>query len=266
MRTMDVVRSAGQREDGFTLPEMLVSLAILMVVSGTVMKGILDVGDVSRTVSNRTDMHNGVRNATELLTQEIGQAGRISLPGRVTLTAASALGATTLTVASTAADVAATTGMFVGEQLLLGTGDTQETVTVSAINGTTVTLTEGLDWDHVAAEPVVAVGGFREGVIPPAAAGFPNGSTPSVLKIFGDIHDDGRMVYVEYTCDLGSGRLYRNSMAYDGGRQAGADGRSRFSSTTSSRIRPIPTWHHHAVLHLSDAVRRRSALCGRTWR
>ena len=217
MRTMDVVRSAGQRDDGFTLPELLVSLAILMVVSGTVMKGILDVGDVSRTVSNRTDMHSGVRNATELLTQEIGQAGRISLPGRVTLTAASALGSTTLTVTSTAADVAATTGMFVGQHLLLGTGDTQEPVVVSAVNGTTVTLAEGLIWDHVAAEPVVVVGGFREGVIPPAAAGFPNGSTPSVLKIFGDIHDDGRMVYVEYTCDLGTGRLYRNSMAYDGG-------------------------------------------------
>jgi len=162
-------------------------------------------------------LHSGVRNATELLTQEIGQAGRISLPGRVTLTAASAMGATTLTVTSTVADVAATTGMFVGQHLMLGTGDTQESVVVSAVNDPTLTLAEGLDWDHVAAEPVVAVGGFREGVIPPAAAGFPNGSTPSVLKIFGDIHDDGRMVYVEYTCDLGTGRLYRNSMAYDGG-------------------------------------------------
>ena len=42
-----------------------------------------------------------------------------------------------------------------------------------------------------------------------------NGSTATVLKIFGDIHDDGRMVYVEYTCDMALGRLYRNSMAYD---------------------------------------------------
>jgi hypothetical protein len=217
VRTMDVARSAAQRDDGFSLPEMLVSIAVLMVVSGTVMKGILDVGDVSRTVSNRTDMHSGVRNATELLTQEIGQAGRISLPGRVTLAAAAAMGSTTLTVASTVTATAATTGMFAGEQLLLGTGDTQEPVVVSAVTDTTVTLTAGLAWSHVAAEPVVVVGGFREGVIPPAAAGFPNGSTASVLKIFGDIHDDGRMVYVEYTCDLGTGRLYRNSMAYDGG-------------------------------------------------
>ena len=107
MRTMDVVQPAMQREDGFTLPEMLVAIAILMIVSGTVMKGILDVSDVSRTVSNRTDMHSGVRNATELLTQEIGQAGRITLPGRITLSAPSAFNTTSLTVASTATDVAA---------------------------------------------------------------------------------------------------------------------------------------------------------------
>lgn len=217
MRRIDVVQPAVQREDGFTLPEMLVAIAILTIVSGTVMKGILDVSDVSRTVSNRTDMHSGVRNATELLTQEIGQAGRITLPGQVTLSAPSAINTTTLTVASTAANVAATSGMFPGQNLLLGTGSTQEPVVVSAVNGATITLTEGLAWNHNATEPLVVVGGFREGIIPPSANGYVNGSTPSVLKIFGDIHDDGRMVYVEYTCDLANGRLYRNSMAYDGG-------------------------------------------------
>ena len=217
MQTIAAVPSKGHREDGFSLPEMLIATALLMAVCGTVMKGVLDVTDVNRMVSNRTDMHSGVRNATELLTQEIGQAGRISLPGAVTLTAASAMGSTALNVASTAQGLAATTGMFVGQNLLLGTGDTQEPVVVSAVSSTAITLSEGLVWDHVAAEPLVAVGGFREGVIPPAAAGYVNGSTPNVLKIFGDIHDDGRLVYVEYTCDLANGRLYRNSMAYDGG-------------------------------------------------
>ena len=33
-------------------------------------------------------MHSGIRGATELLQQEVGQAGRVSLPGTVTLTAA----------------------------------------------------------------------------------------------------------------------------------------------------------------------------------
>ena len=203
-------------EDGFTLVEMLVALTILLVVCGTVMRGVLGLTDVSRMVSNRTDMHNGVRNATELLTQEVGQAGRISLPGVVTLAGGVAAGSTTLTVASTA-DGDSTAGMFVGEQLLIGTSTEQETVTVSAAAGSTVTLVTPLENTHPANAPVQAVGGFREGVVPPAAAGYANGSTPTVLKIFGDIHDDGRLVYVEYTCDMALGRLYRNSMAYNAG-------------------------------------------------
>src|SRR5438034_9731182 len=35
------------------------------------------------TIWNRTEMHSGVRGATELLQQEVGQAGRVSVPGTV---------------------------------------------------------------------------------------------------------------------------------------------------------------------------------------
>ena len=53
---------------------------------------------------------------------------------------------------------------------------------------------------------IAAVGGFATGVVPPTVA---NGSTPSLLKLYGDINGDGSMVYVEYTCDTGTGRLSR---------------------------------------------------------
>jgi prepilin-type N-terminal cleavage/methylation domain-containing protein len=209
-------------EQGFTIIEMMVAVAILMVVCGIVMRGVLGLTDVSRMVSNRTDMHNGVRNATELLTQEIGQAGRISLPGKVTLAATALKGTNLLTVASTASSdtVPATSGMFLNEILLLGSDGTQEPVVVSAIAGNVVTLVDTLSKDHAAASPVEVAGGFAEGVIPPLAGGYANGSTGTSLKIFGDIHDDGRMVYVEYNCDFATGRLYRNSMAYNAGAKA----------------------------------------------
>ena len=200
-----------QSEQGFTLVEALIAVTVLMIVSGTVMQGVLGLTDVSRLVTNRTDMHNGVRNATELLTQEVGQAGRISLPGQVTLSAAAAKDDLTLVVSSTGTGVA-TEGMFVGEKLLIGTGGEQETVVVFDVDGSVITVEDGLNYDHPAATPVRALGGFSEGVIPPGAA---NGSTGSLLKIFGDIHDDGNMVYVEYWCDLANGRLYRNSMPFD---------------------------------------------------
>jgi len=35
------------------------------------------------------------------------------------------------------------------------------------------------------------------------------------LKIFGDINGSGKMVYVEYTCDLVNNVLYRNQMDFD---------------------------------------------------
>src|SRR3954471_8963465 len=115
------------RRDGFTLIEMMIAVLVLMVVSGTVIKGVMDLTNLHNTIMNRTDMHAGVRNATELLTQEVGQAGKVALPATVTVTATAAAGATTLTVTST-------TGMFAGEYLLISkaaAGDTEETVSVT---------------------------------------------------------------------------------------------------------------------------------------
>jgi hypothetical protein len=99
--------------------------------------------------------------------------------------------------------------MFVGELLLIGVNAAQETVTVNAINGNTITLATAIENDHPDATPVTAPGGFAAGVVPSNMA---NGSTGDRLKIFGDVHDDGTMVYVEYWCDLANGRLYRNAM------------------------------------------------------
>jgi hypothetical protein len=59
---------------------------------------------------------------------------------------------------------------------------------------------------------VAATGGFSGGVIPTT---IPNGSDGMTLKILGDINANGRMVYVEYRCDLANGRLFRNVMAFD---------------------------------------------------
>jgi type II secretory pathway pseudopilin PulG len=210
MNTVSFVSSGRRIEqnDGFSLVETLLSVAILMVVSSVVMKGVLGLTDIDRMVTNRTDMHNSVRNATELLTQEVGQAGRISLPAPVTLTAAASLFGTSLTVSST-------NDVFVGEQLVIDTGEKEETVTVSAVPSSTTLTVSALTVDHAVNTPVKVLGAFATGVVPPAAGGFADGSTDSVLKIYGDIHGDGSMVYVEYTCDLNAGVLYRNSMPFD---------------------------------------------------
>jgi hypothetical protein len=201
-----------------------------MIVSGIVTRGIGDSTKSQRTMANRVQMHAGVRGATQLLQQEVGQAGRVTLPGAnpPTLTAAVASGATTATLSSVA-------GIFVGERLVIDPGSydqgtqtsSEETVQVSAVDtGTnTITIARSVDAtdatiqasfakNHAAGAVVRVYGGFGTGIVPPGVA---NGSTATVLKLYGDVNGDGNMVYVEYTCDVNAGNLYRNSMPFNAG-------------------------------------------------
>jgi type II secretory pathway pseudopilin PulG len=199
-------RRPASGDEGFTLIELIVATFVLMIVSGAVLKGVMDMSALHNTVMNRTDVHSGVRNATQLLSQEVGQAGRVSLPAAVTLTVATVIGGTLATVSSA-------TDMFVGEQLLLDTGTNSETVTITAIAGNVLT-TSAMESAHAAGVPLAVTGGFAAGVVPTTTA---NGSTATRLKIFGDINGNGSMVYVEYWCDIASGRLYRNSVPFTAG-------------------------------------------------
>jgi len=69
-----------KKQAGFTLMETLIALVVLLGVSAIVMSGMVQMMWTQGTITNRTEMHTSVRSATELLQQEIGQAGKISLP------------------------------------------------------------------------------------------------------------------------------------------------------------------------------------------
>ena len=193
---------------GFSLLELLVAVAILLIVSAVVMEGLSKMSFVNATITNRTQMHAGVRSATELLQQEIGQAGKIALPTEtVTLTGDVTVVNPDIPVTATLG-VSSATGMFVGEKLLIDAGASQETVTLTAVNVGGNQITAAFTATHTAGAAVRAAGGFAGGVIPTTAA---NGSSATVLKLFGDINDDGNMVYIEYTCDTANGKFYRNT-------------------------------------------------------
>jgi prepilin-type N-terminal cleavage/methylation domain-containing protein len=220
------VRQAGVRtrhtERGFSLPELLISVTILLIISSAVTTGLLQLTNSQKTIANRTEMHSGVRSATELLQQEIGQAGSIVLPGTTTAAGPIAPGAQTVTVSQTINGVtaASVTGIFPGEQLVVDAGTdalgngVQETVTVTAVSTTNKTITATFANTHAGVSvPIMVYGGFATGIVPPAP-GYTNGSTGTVLKLYGDINSDGNMVYIEYTCDTTAGYLYRNVMPY----------------------------------------------------
>jgi prepilin-type N-terminal cleavage/methylation domain-containing protein len=214
------------KESGFSLAELLIAMAIMLLISGAATTALLKMTSTQATIWNRTQMHSGIRGATEVLQQEVGQAGRIALPGKsVTLKNAVTAGSNPVTITEcplSGSCTDSTAGMFIGENLVIDAacadtatpcGSVQETVTVTAISSTTITAT--FLYAHNAAAPVQVVGGFAAGVVPAATT---NGSSGTVLKLFGDINADGNMVYVEYSCVIppgGVGNLYRNMMAWD---------------------------------------------------
>lgn len=207
-------------EAGFSLAEVLVATGLMLAVSSIVTSALLQMSNHQQTIWNRTEMHSGVRGATELLQQEVGQAGRITLPAAVTLNT-TVVGVSPC-VAPVTVTVTSTTGMFVGEWLTTFDGDNQETFAVTAIPSAT-TLSACFTRSHTVAAgspiSIAVLGGFATGIVPPA--GIANGSTANKLKLYGDVNGDGNMVYVEYYCDngdlntAGSFNLYRNIMAFD---------------------------------------------------
>jgi type II secretory pathway pseudopilin PulG len=235
--------SRARQETGFSLIELLVATCVFLVITSIVATALRQITNSQATIWNRTQMHSGLRGATELLQQEVGQAGLVATPppgivtgaaiqGRITQTAGlgplcdpanPGTNATTVQVSSVAG-LFTTVGAVPASYALITTMDygmNRETTPVWSINSgvNPPTLTACFNKDHPVTTTLMMLGGFANGIVPPAAppTNYPNGSTGFSLKMFGDINGDGNMVYVEYTCDpVNTNKLYRRTMAFDG--------------------------------------------------
>jgi prepilin-type N-terminal cleavage/methylation domain-containing protein len=241
-------------ESGFSLVELLVAMTVMLLISGAAFTAIMKLGTTQSTIWNRTQMHSGIRGATEVLQQEVGQAGRIALiSGSATCTNDTAVPCLTSVTGTYPGGtlvftVSSICGMFIGENLVLDVTNpattppaTPETITIAQINGGgdptstqcptastilggSITAQVATTYPHSAGAPLQALGGFVAGIVPTTTT---NGSTSSILKLFGDINGDGNMVYTEYSvqpscicsasCNPGTmtGNLYRNSMSWN---------------------------------------------------
>ena len=242
-------------ESGFSLMELLVATGILLAVSSVVTQALLQMTTSQATIWNRTEMHSGIRGATELLQQEVGQAGRLSLPVTLSLTNSvpgtggcdytlPGSGALTYNVTSTIKDASGnnvivtsvpgiqTNGVYgtvnpltflfatgganpAYELLTTMDGPKQETIKLFSVDPAGGTITACIARQHDGGTVLMPLGAFANGVLP--NTGVLNGSTADTLKLFGDINGDGNLVYVEYKCDTAAGNLYRNVMAYNQG-------------------------------------------------
>jgi hypothetical protein len=171
-------------------------MALLLVISGGMVSAISESEQSFARTETKSDMYENVRGVAELMTQEIGQAGLVSLPAATI--AAVAAGAQTPVVTQSGAS--STASLFVGEQVLVDAGSAnEELVKLTAVTSTTITAT--FAQSHVAATPINVLGVFASGIV---AKGTTDGSTDNVLNIFGDINSDGSLVYVRYTCTPGT--------------------------------------------------------------
>ena len=180
--------------DGFTLLELLVSIILLLIISGSAFLALSYYQKNYLSTQFRVDMHGGMRAALELMTQEIGQAGLLSFTPR-TISAAVIGNASPQSIT-----LSSVTDIFVGERLLVDTGNFQEVVSVTAISGSTVT---GIfNKNHASSASVNAVGIFPQGIMSP--------STSTQLMLFGDLFGDGTLMYARYNCDTTAGTLSRS--------------------------------------------------------
>src|SRR5260370_28510414 len=117
-------------ERGVSLLESMVCLVVLLAVGGIVMSGMTGLIKTQASIGNRTEMHASVRSATELLQQEIGQAGKISLgPPNVNVTMAAVLPGSLNITFTTPAGGRVTA--YPNHNLTIDVGNSQEIVAVT---------------------------------------------------------------------------------------------------------------------------------------
>jgi prepilin-type N-terminal cleavage/methylation domain-containing protein len=201
---------------GFSLPELVVSLAVLLVVAGAVISMISYNQNTYGRVEQQSDMYENVRAVAELMAQEVGQAGFVDLPGGGT-SGATLSAAVTKNAAAQSVAVSSTTSMYAGEILLVDTATNEEPVTIVSLTSTSI---NGIFANNHASGAVIhAIGVSPNGIMAPSSSATTpggascvtvptgvtftatDGSTCNVLNLWGDLNSDGTLVYVRYTCN-----------------------------------------------------------------
>ena len=196
MNKMDLKAESHYGSKGFSLLELMVSLTVMLIVSAATLSALSYSQRIFVSQQSQADMHSGLRAAFESMTQEIGQAGALNFgPQTITAAVTGSTSAQTISVSST-------NGAYVGMLLTVGTGSTQEVVTITAVPSSN-TISGIFKQSRAVGTPIVARGVFPQGVL--------SGSTSTSMSLFGDINADGSLIYIQYDCDTNAGTLSRSA-------------------------------------------------------
>jgi prepilin-type N-terminal cleavage/methylation domain-containing protein len=237
---------------GFSLVEMMVSIAILLVVGAIAFSFLSQYQNYYQSSALKADMHSGLRATTVLLEQEIGQAGLVSLgakcsPGMPmpTTTGCPTLAAAITTTGSVTAQVTSPDPivMKVGESVLVDVEANEEAVTITAVPSSTQ-FTANFGLTHPTGAPVTG-GVYYQGILSPGQTG---GSSASQLNMIGDLIGDGNLYYVQYNCSQppwspvaysSSYSAWNSTTSYTSGQNVNYNGASYVSTASSLNVSPL---------------------------
>jgi prepilin-type N-terminal cleavage/methylation domain-containing protein len=193
------VFSERKQQGGFSMLEMIVAIGVLTVLLGAMMTFISRLQERYTSEQRLSGINQGGKTAMDLLTIDIAQAGYPPV------TSTSTTQAITGSIAPQTVNVASITGLYAGRSIVIGIGDSQEIVALTAVTAGSPAPTGSV------------TGIFKNGHGNPATIGvsaypYPQGvlflpanvgtgvdtSTNTALKLVGDIRGDGSLRYIEY--------------------------------------------------------------------
>ncbi|MBL8193717.1 MAG: prepilin-type N-terminal cleavage/methylation domain-containing protein [Blastocatellia bacterium] len=224
---------------GFSLIELLITLAILLIVSAVIISAFTNTVKSLRRETSIAQRDSDVKRALQLMSLELEQAGtspdilntNSANPTTTTLQNATNVTATTypstfnnLSLSNTTSGFAVR-GLYPGRRLILGLpegSNNSQTLQVASLpnnctNPCTISVTNNGAKNHPAATPVTSPAlPIMFGILnpPPLTSGnLPlTATSKNVNRIgfIGDILSNGRLQYVEYTYDAATSRIYRS--------------------------------------------------------
>ncbi len=202
-------------QSGFTLLEMMVSVTLLVILTGAILGGLGNVQKSYRGDEIRAALNQQVRATMEIISQEVGQAGLppSGISGNSIYAGTGAAGAlATLSAAvaintTTAVTVSSTALLQGGMLVVVDSGANAELLQIGVISGSTITVatvngTAGFQKAHVSGVSLYPQGVYTAGISfisPPAVAGTSSFSYQSLI-MFGDITGTGTLTVIQYNC------------------------------------------------------------------
>jgi Tfp pilus assembly protein PilW len=233
---MVVIREQSHRVSGFSMLEMMISLAMFLVVSGAVLGLIAAHQKRYQSLEMKSQLGQSMRATMEMVAQDVGQAGSVGIlaasgsevggvanqgtllgSGLVTGSAITLGSAVNSSASSQTVNANGGGYFFTGEQIFVDVGALQEEITLTAASSAIVTGV--FKNSHLAGAPIFAVGTFLDGIRTPMPATNTVGTAGTGyfsdrLDVYGDMHGNGTLTEVVYYCDPTKNQLTRQEITY----------------------------------------------------